>query len=220
MSEHLVIYLDESGDLGLNTGKNKTTRYLIIALLVCMGNDVDRGVKRSVKKTIRNKLEKNTVELKGRKMRLPVKQYFLKEMRKVDEWSLYVAVADKQSWVVHHNSNHSHDLKKRALYDEVARRIFSQVDVLDMAKRVDIVVDRSKNAAEIKEFNDAVAAAVKARVPSNALLNIRHRSSHEEAGLQAVDTFCTGVREKYEKQDIEWYTMFSDKIAAEVKYRY
>ncbi len=220
MSEHLIIYLDEAGDLGFDTEKKKTSRYLIIVLLVCMDAQAHKGTMRSVKKTLKNKLEKNTMELKGRNIKLPVKEYFLKQMRKVEDWGLYIAITDKKTWIAHHNRHHSHELKKKVLYDEVARRIFSQIDILDTASRVDIVVDRSKNKYEIAEFNDAVARDIKTRLSKNAVLTIRHAYSHEEAGLQAVDMFCTGIHDKYEKNDIQWYTMFSDKIAAEVTYRY
>ena len=44
--------------------------------------------------------------------------------------------------------------------------------------------------------------------------------SHEEAGLQAIDIFCGGVWNKYEKSDVTWYAEFSDKIATEVEYKF
>ena len=219
MSEHLMIYLDESGDLGFDFKKN-TNRYFVIGLLLCLDNQTNKSTIQSVKKTLRNKLPKNVMELKGRDLELPVKKYFLKEMRKGDNWCLYVAATDKKAWLDHHNNNYSHTLKKKILYDEVAKRIFVLVDYLNTAKRVDIVIDRSKNKDEISEFNAAVTHEIKKRLPKNAVLTIRHTYSHEEAGLQAIDMFCGGVWNKYEKSDVTWYAEFSDKIATEVEYKF
>lgn len=160
------------------------------------------------------------MELKGSNLSLAIKKYFLKEIQKSENWCLYVAIADKKTWIDHHNFNHSHALKKKIVYDEVAKRIFSQVDYLNTAKRVDIVIDRSKNKDEINEFNTIVTAEIKKRISKNTVLTIRHAYSHEEAGLQAIDLFCVGVWRKYEKSDVTWYAEFSDKISTETVHRF
>lgn len=220
MSEHLIIYLDESGGLGFDFNNPRTNQFFVIAILVCLDNSANKSVAQAVKRTLKNKLPKNTVELKGSNLALAIKQYFLKEMRKTENWCLYAAIADKKTWLAHHNFNNSHALKKKTMYDEVAKRIFSQVTLLNDAKRVDIVIDRSKNKDEIKEFNAAVEAAIRERLPSKAVLNIRHASSQEEYGLQAIDTFCTGIWKKYEKKDLTWFVEFEDKISAETIHKF
>jgi len=220
VSEHLIIYLDESGGLGFDFDNPRTNRYFVIAILVCLDNQVNKTTIQAVKKTLRNKLPKNTIELKGSNLAFAIKKYFLKEMNKTENWCLYAAIADKKTWLAHHNFNHSHALKKKTMYDEVAKRIFSQVTLLDNAKRVDIVIDRSKNKDEITEFNVAVTAAIRERLPSKSVLNIRHAFSHEEHGLQAIDTFCTGIWRKYEKNDLSWFVEFSDKMAAETIHKF
>lgn len=71
----MIIYLDEAGDIGLNFENQKTSRYLVIGLLVfpesVAGAAHIRMVK-AVKRTLKNKLHKNTVELKGNKLPISI----------------------------------------------------------------------------------------------------------------------------------------------------
>lgn len=50
MSEHLMVYLDESGDLGFDFANKKSSRYFVIALLICLDHETNKTVIRSVKK--------------------------------------------------------------------------------------------------------------------------------------------------------------------------
>ena len=76
MSEHLIIYLDESGGLGFDFDNPRTNRYFVIAILVCLDNQVNKTTIQAVKKTLRNKLPKNTIELKGSNLAFAIKKYF------------------------------------------------------------------------------------------------------------------------------------------------
>lgn len=220
MSEHLIIYLDESGDLGFEFNNTKTSQFLVIALLICYDNDANTNTLRSVKNTLKNKVSKNTHELKGNALAFPIKKYFLSQMRKCSNWYLSAAIADKKTWVRNHYANNHHELKKKVLYDEIAKRVFSQLTDIDKANYIDIVIDRSKNKDEIGEFDTAVITAIRDRINKEAKLNIRHRNSQEELGLQAMDVFCHGLGRKYEKNDITWYSEFSDKIMSETIHKF
>lgn len=77
----MLIYLDESGDLGLSFDNRRTSRYLVIGLLVFpdgVNGDAHKAMVRAIKRTIKNKLPKGTIELKGSKVTLSIKRYFLK----------------------------------------------------------------------------------------------------------------------------------------------
>jgi len=141
-------------------------------------------------------------------------------MQKTEDWCLYIAVADKKTWLEHHNRNHSYALKRTMLYDEIAKRLFLNLDLLSGAKRVDVVIDRSKNKSEIAEFNTIVTNAIKQRLPNNAVLTMRHSYSHEEAGIQAIDLFCIGAWRQHERSNSEWYAEFQHKVASSVTYQF
>lgn len=177
------------------------------------------GMVQAVKRTLKNKLPKYTAELKGSKLTLSIKKYFLRESHKQPNWRLYVAVADKKSWVNHHHKN-NHKLDKKVLYDELAKRIFFQVDNIETTLNIDLVVDCSKNKNEIMAFDKAIVMALSNHLAKNVRLSIRHRSSQEDMGLQAIDMFCSGISEKYEHGDHAWYKEFSENIAVEVEYKF
>ena len=214
----MIIYLDESGDCGLNFDRQKTSRYLVIGLLVFPDGGTSashKSVINAVKRTFKNKLSKYTGELKGNKLTLSIKKYFLREADPESNWCLYAAVADKASWVKYHPQ-----IGGKVLYDEIAKRLFFQISNVENASSINIVVDCSKNKKEITIFDEAITEALSGRLAKNTLLSIKHRSSHEDPGLQAVDLFCSGINRKYEHADLSWYKEFSDKIAVEITYKF
>lgn len=220
MSEYLSIYLDEAGDLGFDLTKSKTSRYLIITILVCENADAVSRITRAIKLTLKNKFFDRLYELKGSDTSLAIKKYFFKKIPLANNWRLYAAIADKKTWLHHHVKNHGTELNKKALYDEVAKRLLTQIDFPKSISHVKIIVDKSKNKYEISDFDNRVIAELKKGIPDKAQISIRHRPSYEEPMLQAVDLFCWGIRRKYEREELEWYSVFSDKIAAEIEYKF
>lgn len=130
-----------------------------------------------------------------------------------------MAIADKEAWLNHH-TKHNHLLDKKALYNEIAKRIFFHVDRMKNAQHIDLIVDRSKNRSEIVTFDNTIKKAFIKKFIKNAHLSIKHRDSKQDAGLQAIDLFCSGVSRKYENTDVRWYKEFSDYIAVEVEYKF
>ena len=83
---------------------------------------------------------------------------------------------------------------------------------------VTMVVDKSKNKAEIEDFNQYLVNKLEGKLPLNVPLNISHEDSKVSSGLQAVDLFCWGVYRKYEHGDIQWYQQFESKIVFETEH--
>lgn len=217
----MIIYLDESGNLGFNFDILKTSHYLVIGLLVFFDRVSHTEMIRAVRKTLKKKMPKRIYELKGIHLDLSLKKYFLRASKKENNWCLYTAIADKKSWLAHHTSNHHNkELDKKALYNELTSRLISQLDFLKTVDRIDIIVDRSKNREEIKIFDNVIMSRIKEQISKKVPVTITHRSSQEDAGLQAIDIFCSGIGRKYESSDFSWYREFGDKIAVEVVYKF
>jgi hypothetical protein len=83
---------------------------------------------------------------------------------------------------------------------------------------VRLIVDRSKNRSEIKDFNQYLQNQIEALLPLNTALTIEHLTSQESPGLQAVDMFCWGIARKYEHCDTAWYNVFKGRIKFETEY--
>lgn len=209
----MYIFLDESGDLGFNFGKAKTSRYFVISLLVCHDKQAQNGFRRAVERTLKNKLNhkknisRTVAELKGTGTTLAIKRYFFRQLP-ADGWRIYSVTLNKLRVDEHLRTRAG----KKKLYNFLARFILEKVYFSEDVKRVSLVVDRSKNKEEIKDFNQYVINQLEALLPLNARLDIDHLGSHESAGLQAVDLFCWGIARKDGLGDEEWYAVYQDKV--------
>jgi hypothetical protein len=211
----VIIYLDESGDLGFDFSKAKTTSTFIITLLVCDGAESAKIFGRAVRRTLKNKLnfKKNSDrELKGAFTSLPVKNYFFRHLSP-DGWQLHTLIFDKKKAV----QIIKNQPDKNRIYNVLSRHVIRSIDFSN-ADSVTLINDRCKSSSEIKVFNEYIQNQLEATLPLNVPLNIHHNLSHDEAGLQAVDLFCWGIFRKYELNDSEWYEVFDSKIQFEEEY--
>jgi hypothetical protein len=211
----LYIYLDESGDLGFDFSKPKTTKHFVVTALVCQEQSVNVQFEKAVRRTLKNKLNrkkgKRRHELKGTSTTLAVKTYFY-HLLKMDGWQLYTLVLDKQTLAP---SLKTHGGKHR-LYNHLSRHLLEQLPLQGVSSNVRLVIDRSKNIGGVQDFNTHVKNHLEAMLPLNTAFHIEHQRSEDFAGLQAVDLFCWGVFRKYELSDSQWYSRFADRITTEI----
>lgn len=209
----MYIFLDESGDLGFDFAKGKTSRHFVISLLVCQGKQAQDGFRRAVERTLKNKLNhrknrsRTVAELNGTGTTLAIKQYFFRQLS-ADGWKIYSVTLNKVRVEEHLRTRAG----KKNLYNFLARFILEKVHFPEEVRQVSLVVDRCKNKEEIKDFNQYVVSQLEALLPLNARLNIDHLGSHESAGLQAVDLFCWGIARKGQG-DEKWYAVYQDKVS-------
>ncbi len=215
----MIVYLDESGDLGFDWSKTRTSRYFVITLLVCDGKHVQDGFKQAVRRTLKNKInqgksKKRIVhELKGEKTTFKVKEYFQKQVPD-DGWKIYSVTLNKARV----NPNLQTKTGKKKLYNFLARFILEKIAFPNPLPVVNLVVDRCKNTEEIKDFNQYVENQLQALLPLETRLFITHEASHENPGLQAVDMYCWGIARKDDRNDKAWYSLYKNKIEFETVY--
>ena len=215
----MIVYLDESGDLGFDFSKPKTSRKFVITLLVCDAAGGADGFKRATRRTLKNKLNhkkgksRTIQELKGTNTTMAVKEYFYRHAPD-DGWRIYTVALNKVRVDTPLRSKQG----KKKLYNFLARFLLEHVDLSCAAPAVTLVIDRCKNKEEVKDFNSYVANQLESLLPLNVPLNIYHESSQANPGLQAVDLFCWGIFRKYESRDLEWYRAYQNMIAFETEY--
>lgn len=215
----MIIFLDESGDLGFDFSKSKTSRKFVITLLVCDSKEATDSFRKAARRTLKNKLNRKkresriVQELKGVKTGIEIKKYFYRHLTKKG-WQLYAIVLNKERVY--------EDLRKpkvkKKLYNFLARFILEKVDLRNAGTAVTLILDLSKNKEEVRDFNSYVENQLEALLPLNVPLNIYHEHSYKNSGLQAVDLFCWGIFRKYEHGDSEWYDIFRSAIAYESEY--
>ncbi len=214
----MIIYLDESGDLGFDFDKPRTSKKFVITLLISDNPKASDGFRKAVRRTLKNKINRKRgkifcQELKGTGTNQKIKEYFYRNLP-LSGWSIYCIILNKKRVYDRLQTRPG----KKKLYNFLARFILEKVDLSNPGSAVNLVIDRSKNNEEIRDFNQYVANHLEGLLPLKIPLYITHESSHSNPGLQAVDLFCWGLYRKYEWNDRGWYKVFRKKIAFEDEY--
>ena len=215
----MFIYLDESGDLGFDFRKRKTTKKFVITLLICNSDAARREFDKAVRRTLKNKLnrkKKNSrfvTELKGTDTTIDIKKYFFRNIN-TNRWDIYTLTLNK----IRVESHLKTKIGKKKLYNFLARFLLEKLDLSKVQRNVELIVDRCKNKEEIRDFNQYMVNQLEALLPLNTNLNILHLTSQESTGLQAVDLFFWRIFRKYENNDIEWYKVYGGKVRFETEY--
>lgn len=209
------LYLDESGDLGFDFVNKKPSKFFTITILAISEVNKNRALINCVKHTIKRKLHKKKIaasELKGSKTSLEVKQYFYRQCKSI-KFGIYALTLNKKRLYEKLTRD------KERVYNYIARLVMDKIPFEKAVMRVELIVDKSKARPEIEEFNSYIIRALKGRLDPKVPLDIYHYLSHESMGLQASDLFCWGIFRKYEKKDLEWFSVFEkDKIRSEDLY--
>ena len=206
------LYLDESGDLGFDFFGKRPSNFFTVTILALSGENNNRALLNAVKKTVRRKLPRRpSVELKGSRTSIEVKEYFYGLVQPVS-FAIYAVTLNKKR--VYENLAQ----RKDRVYNFIARNVLDHVPIEEASPRVILAIDRSKSRREIGEFNNYIIRQLEGRIDPKVPLDIFHHRSQENLGLQAADLFSWGIFRKYERRDQEWYAVFREKIRYDERY--
>ena len=132
----MYIFIDESGDLGFDFDKKTTSKKFTIAILICDNDNIYKNIKKAVNQTFRRKVynpkTKNfSSELKGSKLSLEIKKYFLNLMPQ-SGWYLYAITANKKNARPHLTTK----IGKNKLYNYLTKEILTSINILKDLKLV------------------------------------------------------------------------------------
>jgi len=206
------LYLDESGDLGFDFVNKKPSKFFTITILALSSREANRKLIKTVKLVLRRKLNRPkhckrlVCELKGTGTTLEIKKYFFDKI-KDNKFGLYSITLNKRK-VYERLAN-----DKPRVYNYIARQVLDRIPFeKNDGSRVELIIDKSMAKPEIQEFNSYVRRQLEGRLSPQIPLDIYHRLSHENGGLQAVDMFCWGLFQKYERNNTEWLDIFIKKV--------
>lgn len=206
------LYLDESGDLGFDFVNKKPSKFFVVTILAVEGIESNRKLIRAVKIVLRRKLnpkgkrKRLVQELKGTTTTEDVKKYFYQRVKEL-RFGLYAMSLNKRRVYEHLVQ------EKSRIYNFIARQVLDHIPFTQHGnERVELIIDRSKSKPEIEEFNSYVRRQLEGRLHPKTPLDIYHWNSKTTAGLQAVDMFCWGIFEKYERNRTGWCDQFEEKI--------
>lgn len=211
------LYLDESGDLGFDFVNKNPSRFFTVTILLVKGVENNRALINAVKKTIRRKLDPKRrrksidTELKGERTSIKVKEYFYNQLINIPVELFCITMNKRRAFVKLAD-------EKSRIYNYMARLALEQIPFGESPSRVELIIDKSKNKPQIQEFNFYVISHLQGKLDPFIPLDIYHRASHQEYGLQAADMFSWGVFRKYERRDTEWFGQFNERIRYDEQY--
>lgn len=205
----MIIYLDESGDLGFDFKSKNPSCYFVIAVLVCKDAAADKRLQNAVNRTIKNKLGYGETELKGTKTEFNIKTYFWGQLNKlkVKDFEIFSVVVEKGKLLASDIQNKQH------LYNKITTRLLRQLNFTRL-DTLTLIVDKCKDKYEMKIFNEHIKQELNLDIP----IFIHHFDSRANKGLLAIDLFCWGIYRKYEHGDTQWYQEFEMAIRHEKEY--
>lgn len=206
------LYLDESGDLGFDFVNKKPSKFFTISLMALRAAENNKKLSKAVKITLRRKFKRKSVhELKGSACPLEIKKYFYEKVKGI-KFAIYSITLNKK------RVYESLTKDKERVYNYLARLVLDQIPFNKADLRVTIIIDKSKTKENIRNFNEYVVRQIKSKFDPKVPLDIYHYNSKENLCLQAVDMFSWGIFRKHERNDLEWYNIFSEKVVFDKQY--
>jgi hypothetical protein len=205
------IFMDESGDLGFDFSKKKTTKFFIVTF-------VFTNNKRPVEKIIRNIFRNFTPVQRKRRKRIihctkedrVVRQIIFNQIQNVDIKLISIILNKQKVYTRLKNEKH-------VLYNYVTNilldRIFSK-GIIPGGKTINLIASKRETN---KFFNQNFKSYLEQQANKihNVRLEIDIKTPHEEKGLQVADCISWAIFRKYEFKDRTYYDFIRGKIAEE-----
>ncbi len=204
------IFLDESGDLGFNFRKKKTSKFFIIT---CLFTGNKRAIEKIVKKThseLKKKYKRKFGILHCVKEKPITRQRLLRRLNEKDCVVMTIYLNKKKVYTKLKD-------EKQVLYNYVTNilldRIYSK-KVIPVKDKVELVASRRETNKFLNEnFKNYLNRQVGNRHKTDIKISIKIPS--EERTLQAVYFASWAIFRKYEYGDDSYYKIIKNKIVEE-----
>lgn len=201
------IYIDESGDLGIDFEKG-SSKYFTICALVIDSEEVKNKLTIAVKKTLRNKIntskKDNHKELKGSKTSIKVKKYFYNLIKDLP-FKIYSVTVNLEKYT-------GEDYDKERIFNYCTFELIKLLGLEKSENDINITFDKRKNKKDIMDFDKDLRVQLNSVLDPKAKINLSHANSHDLKLLQVVDLFSWGIFRSYERKDNEWVDIFKKKL--------
>lgn len=201
----LYVYLDKSGDLDFDFVKKKPSRFFTLCALVFRGQANALAMNSAVKRSGR------PPELTRGAQLLNAQKCFYKRVKGI-EFGLYAVTLDK--W----KACAMPVFDKDRICAYMAGLMFGGVDFKATAVRVTMPADKLGLGKGDIRLRDYIRDQVQGRVDLAIPLDILYLSSRDSYGLKAPGMFARGVHMKSEEGDLDWYSVFKEKVRSEKIY--
>ena len=204
------IFLDESGDLGFDFQKKKTSKVFVIT---CLFVENKRSIEKIVRKThseLKKKYKRRFGVLHAVKEKPITRQRLLKRLSEKDCVIMTIYLNKKRVYTKLQN-------EKQVLYNYVANILLDRVytkKLLPLAKNILLIASRRETNKFLNQnFKNYLNNQITNRYKANVKVVIE--IPREEKSLQAVDFASWAIFRKYEYEDDGYYNLIKNKIVEE-----
>lgn len=202
------IFLDESGDLGFNFKKKKTTKYFVITLLFSKEKrPLKKIIKRIFNSFTKKEIKNHHGSLHCYKEHPKTRIRLLTQLKKKDISIISVYLNKKKVYVDLQGSKH-------VLYNYVANIVLDRVYSKKLIPINDAIFLIASRRETNKFLNINFKTYLKNKIDKNHKLkiNIEIRNPTEERALQVVDFVSWSIFRKIEHQDDSYSNIFASKV--------
>jgi hypothetical protein len=206
-----VAYLDESGDLGFDFSKKKTSRYFVVAILLCQDpKPVSKVVKSIFSGFNKTEIRNHHGVLHAFKERPETRRRLLRGLSdsnvsiliiRLDKYQVYSQLPDE-----------SH-----VLYNYVANVLFDRLitkELVPLNEPIQLIASRRETNRFLNEgFRSDIQNSIRERHGIEVEIEIKAPS--QAKGLQAVDCLAWSFFRKYEHSDDSYAELVAAKIVEE-----
>lgn len=206
------IFLDESGDLGFNFKKKKTSKYFIITFLfVKEKNAVEKIVKKIFRGFSKIEVKNHHGVLHAFKESPRTRQKLLNLFREKNMSNVLIVYLNKKKVYTKLQD------EKQVLYNYVTNILLDRVctqKLIPTDERIFLIASRRETN---KFLNQNFTAYLKSQVKNNHKLDIEIeiKSPTQEKSLQVVDMLSWAIFRKYEYGDESYYNLIKPDIVEE-----
>jgi len=205
------IFMDESGDLGFNFDKKKTSKFFVITFLFVKEKiPIEKIVKKIFHEFSKQELKFHPSMLHCFKEKPKTRQKVLKLLVSKDVNIITIYLNKKKVYTTLHNEKH-------VLYNYVANILLDRVYTKKLIP-IDMPIFLIASRRETNKFlntNFKNYIANQLQKNHNPKIVIEIKPPHEEKGLQVVDFVCWSIFRKHEHGDESYYNLIKQKIVEE-----
>lgn len=204
------IFLDESGDLGFDRSKVRSSKYFVITFLLASD-------KKPIEKIVKNthaslkKIHKQKSGVLHCYHEKPATRIRL--LSKISQRDIKVMTVYLNKSKVYTNFHHEQDV----LYNYVTNILLDRIctkKLIPKNEKIELIASRKETNKFLNEnFKNYLATQIKNNHKLD--ISIEIKTPHEEKSLQAVDFLSWSIFRKYEHGDESYYSIFKDKIYEE-----
>lgn len=206
------IFLDESGDLGFNFDKNKTSKYFIVTFLFVKEKTIlERIIKKIFKGFSKMEVKNHNGVLHAYKEKPRTRQKLLNLFREKDMSNVIIIYLNKKKVYTKLQD------EKHVLYNYITNILLDRVytkKLIPTDEKIFLIASRRETN---KFLNQNFSTYLKDQVKNNHKIDIEIeiKSPTQEKSLQIVDMLSWAVFRKYEHNDESYYNLFKQDIVEE-----